>query len=55
MAWMVALTLILFYVVGAYAFHETSLIRLLPYVAGSVLIIDSLLARVFRRKGPAPK
>jgi len=49
MAWMVSIILILFYVLGTYAFHETSVIRLLPYIAGLLLIIDFLLARVFRR------
>jgi hypothetical protein len=36
MAWMVSVVLILFYVLGTYAFHETSLIRILPYVAGLI-------------------
>ena len=51
MAWMVSFTLILFYVVGTYAFHETRLIGALPYVAVLVLLIDFVLARAFKRNG----
>ncbi|MGZ8843356.1 MAG: hypothetical protein ACXW18_06815 [Pyrinomonadaceae bacterium] len=50
MAWIVTVILLLFYVVGTYAFHETSVIRWLPYVAALVLIIDFLIARGFKRK-----
>ncbi|HSQ24525.1 MAG TPA: hypothetical protein VLN44_08945 [Pyrinomonadaceae bacterium] len=50
---MVSTALILFYVVGRFAFHETSLIEYLPYVAGGVLIFDYLLARLFRRSDSA--
>lgn len=49
MAWMVSIILIIFYVLGTYAFNETRFIRLLPYVVGLVLIIDFLLARAFKR------
>lgn len=47
MAWMVSIVLILFYLVGRFAFHEQSLIAYLPYVAGGVLIVDYLVARFF--------
>jgi len=49
MAWMVSITLILFYVVGRFAFHETSVIRCLPYAAGGILLLDYLLARLLRK------
>lgn len=52
MAWMVSIVLILFYAVGRYAFHETSLIGALPLVAALVLAIDFLLARYLKRKSP---
>ena len=51
MAWMVSVILIVFYVAGTYAFNETGFIRLLPYVAGLVLILDFLLARAFKKYG----
>lgn len=50
MAWMVSLVLVLFYVAGKFAFHETSLIGMLPFVAALILILDFVLARYFRRK-----
>jgi hypothetical protein len=53
MAWMVSIVLILFYAVGKFAFHETSLIAYLPYIAGGVLLVDYLLAR-FSRRSPDP-
>jgi hypothetical protein len=55
MAWMVALILILFYVVGRFAFHETSLLVCLPYMAAAVVILDYLLARLFSRAGSASR
>ena len=53
MAWMVSLTLILFYLVGRFAFHETKLVGFLPYIAAGVLLLDYLLARWFRKPDPA--
>ncbi|HJZ79857.1 MAG TPA: hypothetical protein VKD91_05910 [Pyrinomonadaceae bacterium] len=53
MAWMVAFVLLLFYVLGAYAFHETSVIRSLPYIALLVLVSDFLLARLFKARQTA--
>lgn len=53
MAWMVSLVLLLFYLVGRFAFHETSLIGYLPYIAAAVIILDCLLARLFRRADSA--
>ena len=52
MAWMVSIILILFYAVGRFAFHETSLIGALPLVAVLILVIDFLLARYFRKASP---
>jgi len=49
MAWMISLTLILFYLVGRFAFHETRLIGFLPYVAAAVLLLDYLLARWLKK------
>jgi hypothetical protein len=49
MAWMVSIVLILFYGVGKFAFHETSLIAYLPYIAAGVLVLDYLLARLSKR------
>ena len=53
MAWMVALVLIMFYVVGRSAFHETALIGSLPYVAAAVVILDFVLAFWLKRAGAA--
>ena len=53
MAWMVSIVLILFYAVGRFAFHETSLIGYLPYFAGGVLILDYLFARLLKRSNSA--
>jgi hypothetical protein len=50
MAWMVSVILIIFYVLGTRALHETRLIQVLPYVTILVLASDFLLARVFKRR-----
>lgn len=55
MVWMVALILIIFYLLGSYAFQGTSLVRVLPYLAGLILIIDFLLARGFKKRSSAEK
>lgn len=52
MAWMVSIVLILFYAVGKFAFHETSFIPYLPYVAAGVLVLDYLLARLAKKFRP---
>jgi len=49
MAWMVSIVLILFYAVGKFGFHETTLIAYLPYIAGGVLLLDYLLVRLSRK------
>jgi hypothetical protein len=49
MAWMVSIVLILFYAVGKFAFHETNLTAYLPYIAGGVLVLDYLLARLSKK------
>lgn len=49
MAWMVSIVLILFYAVGKFAFHDTSLIAYLPYIAAGVLALDYLLVRLSKR------
>jgi hypothetical protein len=53
MAWMVSIVLILFYAVGKFAFHETSLIAYLPYIAAGVLVLDYLLARLSKGSAQA--
>jgi len=53
MAWMVSITLILFYLAGRFAFHETKLISFLPYIAAGVLLLDYLLARWLKKPDPA--
>ena len=50
MTWMVALVLMLFYLLGNYAFHQTRLSRALPYVAVTILVLDYLLARLSKRR-----
>ena len=55
MALMVAIILILFYVIGSYAFHEQSLIGSLPFVAALVLVIDLVAARLFKKKPRTPE
>ena len=52
MAWMVSIVLLLFYAVGRFAFHETSLMGAVPFIAALLPVIDFLLARHFRRKSP---
>ena len=54
MTWMVAIVLILFYFLGTYAFHQTRVSRALPYVVVGILIVDLLLARVFRSRKSLP-
>ena len=49
MAWMVSAVLILFYVVGRFAFPETSLLSSLPYISVGVIIFDYLLAWWLRK------
>ena len=48
MAWMVSLVLMMFYVMGRYAFHDTTS-EFLPYAAGAVIIFDYLFARWSRK------
>ena len=50
MAWMVSVILITFYVLGSYAFQATGLIRVLPYLAALILIVDFLLARALKQR-----
>jgi hypothetical protein len=49
MAWMVSLVLIMFYVMGKYAFHDTTFSKFLPYAAGAVIIIDYIFGRWLRK------
>lgn len=45
MAWLIFVTLMLFYVLGLFVFHATGPIHLLPFVAVAVPLIDHFLVR----------
>jgi len=51
MGWMVFTTLMIFYVLGVWVFRATGPVRMLPYVAVSVLVIDRVLVRWYRSRG----
>jgi hypothetical protein len=50
MAWLIALVLFLFYLLGVIVFHAPSIIHLLPFLVLAVLISDYLLARRYGKK-----
>jgi len=50
LAWIIALILLIFYVLGLFVFHGTIAIHLLPFLAMVVLLADYLLAKRFRRR-----
>ncbi len=50
MAWLVALLLFVFYVLGLYAFHSRPGIKVLPWVALLVIAIDLVVARLAKRR-----
>jgi Family of unknown function (DUF5670) len=49
MAWLIALVLFVFYLLGLFVFHAPPMIHVLPILALAVLIIDYLLARHYRK------
>jgi hypothetical protein len=49
MAWIIATTLLLFYVLGLFVFHATGPVHVLPFVAAAVPLLEWFLVRRFRR------
>jgi hypothetical protein len=45
MAWIVSITLLLFYVLGLFVFHATGPVHILPFVAVAILLFDRFLMR----------
>ena len=45
MAWIVSITLLLFYVLGLFVFHATGPVHILPFVAVAILLLDRFLRR----------
>jgi hypothetical protein len=50
MAWIIAITLLIFYALGVWVFHATA-VRVLPLVAVAVLVIDRLLIWKYGARG----
>jgi hypothetical protein len=50
MAWIIATTLLLFYVLGLFVFHATGPVHVFPFVAVAVLFLDWFLMRRSRSK-----
>ncbi len=51
MAWIISVTLLLFYVLGLFVFHATGPVHIIPFVAVAIPLIDQVLMR--RSKTPA--
>lgn len=49
MAWFIAAALILFYLLGLFAFHGPPTLHFLPVLALLILAVDQVLTRLFRR------
>ena len=49
MAWAVFAVLMIFYLLGVFAFHAPGTIHSLPFVAAGVLALDYLIVRRFRK------
>jgi hypothetical protein len=45
MAWIISVTLLLFYVLGLFVFHATGPVHVLPFVAVAVALVDNVLIR----------
>ena len=45
MAWVIFVTLLLFYVLGLFVFHATGPVHILPFVAVAVPLLDRFLRR----------
>jgi hypothetical protein len=48
MAWIISITLLLFYVLGLFVFHATGPVHVLPFVVVAVLLIDYFLRRKYK-------
>lgn len=45
MAWVIFVTLLLFYVLGLFVFHATGPVHMLPFVAVAIPLLDRFLIR----------
>jgi len=45
MAWIIFVTLLLFYVLGLFVFHATGPVHILPFVAVAIPLLDRFLIR----------
>jgi hypothetical protein len=50
LAWIIALILLIFYVLGLFVFHGTREIHLLPFLALVVVTADYFVAKRFRKR-----
>jgi len=50
LAWIIALILLVFYVLGLFVFHGTGAIHVLPFLALVVLATDYLVTKRFRKR-----
>ena len=48
MAWIIFVTLLLFYVLGLFVFHATGPVHVLPFVAIAVPLVDRVLQRKYK-------
>jgi len=48
MAWIIFVTLLLFYVLGLFVFHATGPVHILPFVAVAIPLIDRFLVRKYK-------
>jgi hypothetical protein len=48
MAWIIFVTLLLFYVVGLFVFHATGPVHVLPFVAVAMPLIDRFLVHKYK-------
>ena len=52
MAWIISITLLLFYVLGLFVFHATGPVHVLPFAAVAVLLLDRILMRRSKTNPP---
>jgi hypothetical protein len=45
MAWIIFVTLLLFYVLGLFVFHATGPVHVLPFATVAILLLDRFLRR----------
>ena len=48
MAWIIFVTLLLFYVLGLFVFHATGPVHILPFVAVAVIVADRVMMRRYK-------